>query len=189
MKTRLAVVSLLLVLVFGALACWATIVHVRKREASNRQYCANCMIALGQAMLLYENENNGRYPPGLQELLKTQDTGSEVFICRSSGDTKAEGRTLDEIARNLAGEHLSYVYVGNGMSRRLSPNVVLMYEKPTNHRDGGVNVLFGDGHVELFEKELARQIIAELRLGHNPPTTAGNPVAGRGRVMEKAPDW
>ena len=71
------------------------------------------------------------------------------------------------------------------MGWNADPNVVLMYEKPSNHSEGRINVLFADSHVELFGRELSKAIVAELKAGHNPPMTARRPVSGQGRTIRK----
>src|SRR6185436_19766564 len=58
----------------------------RARETANRVKCASNERQIGQAMLLYSNDNKGRYPPDLGTLLKTQDITIEVFVCPSSSN-------------------------------------------------------------------------------------------------------
>jgi prepilin-type processing-associated H-X9-DG protein len=51
----------------------------------------------------------------------------------------------------------------------LTPAHVLAYEPLTDHIGDGMNVLFGDGHVEWVPKLKASHMTAELNAGHNPP--------------------
>jgi prepilin-type processing-associated H-X9-DG protein len=180
------VLALIVVSVGGVLAFWALQKVDRSVEAADRKKCAANMIALGHAVLMYGNENKGRYPPGVRDLMVTQDIGSEVFNCPASGHTPARAATFEEQVRKLDGEHLSYMYVGGGMTHQTTdPNAVLMYEKPTNHDDGRINVLFADLHVELFGRELSKKIVDELNAGRNPPMTPSGPFAGQGRRIGK----
>jgi prepilin-type processing-associated H-X9-DG protein len=50
---------------------------------------------------------------------------------------------------------------------------ILAYEPMRNHGGAGVNVLYGDGHVEWVTGEKAKWIIGELKAGHNPPRAVG----------------
>jgi len=141
----------------------------KARETANRVKCAANLKQIGLAMQLYANENRGNYPPRPEDLLLTQDITSEVFICPSTNDTKAPGATPQQEAANLsAGGHHSYIYLGKGKNATAGYNVVLVYEAPTNHKNG-FNVLFGDGHVEYLNGAIAQKVMSELQAGQNPP--------------------
>src|SRR5439155_4848349 len=56
----------------------------RARETANRVKCASNERQIGQAILLYANENKGKYPPDLGALVKTQDIAIECFVCPTS---------------------------------------------------------------------------------------------------------
>jgi prepilin-type processing-associated H-X9-DG protein len=142
----------------------------RARETANRVKCASNMKQIGSALLLYSNENQNQYPPDLETLLKTQDISSAVFVCPTGSDTPAPGADNAAQAKNLsAGGHLSYVYVGKGMTNSEPPDKVVLYENPGAHGGDGMNVLFGDGHVEFLPKTAVQKMLTELQAGHNPP--------------------
>jgi prepilin-type processing-associated H-X9-DG protein len=61
-------------------------------------------------------------------------------------------------------ENSDYVYTGAGRDYRMGPDEVLAYEKPQGLSDG-VNVLFGDGHVEFLPMEVATATIRDGRKG------------------------
>src|SRR5687768_5697534 len=85
-------------------------------------------------------------------------------------DSPAPGATPQEQARNLyKRRHLSYVYLGKGLKEPVHPDRVVAYEPPGAHHGWGMNVMFGDGHVEWFEEPKAKQILADLAAGWNPP--------------------
>src|SRR5947208_12537470 len=78
----------------------------RARETANRVKCASNMRMIGQALLLYANENHGAYPPRLEDLLLTQDITSDAFVCPSSSDTAAPGAAgAGQAAKLSAGGH------------------------------------------------------------------------------------
>lgn len=146
----------------------------RARETANRVKCASNMRIIGQAILLYSNENRGSFPVKLEDLLLTQSIDSTVFVCPSTSDTPAPGSSPDAAAQNLsAGSHLSYVYVGQGLTNMATHDTVVLYEPMTNHDSDGMNVLYGDGHVEFQLKNEAQRIIDEIQAGHNPPRDPG----------------
>jgi prepilin-type processing-associated H-X9-DG protein len=138
----------------------------RAREMANRVKCASNLRMIGQAIQMYANENGGMFPDSFERVLLTQDLTSGEFVCPSSSDTPSPGATNVSQAPALSkGGHLSYVYVGKGMTSRIltSPNAgrtVLAYEPMTNHRNDGCNVLFADGHVEFVPAAQAQALIS-----------------------------
>jgi prepilin-type processing-associated H-X9-DG protein len=146
-----------------------TVALPRAREGANRVRCAANLRSLGQAMMMYANENRGHYPPRPEDLLRTQEISAECFVCPSTGHTPASGDTPDQRIANLsAGGHHSFVYLGAGKSSATPANFVLVYEPMTNHGEG-FNALFGDGHVEFVSGPTAQKVQAELQAGQNPP--------------------
>ena len=147
----------------------------RSSEQANRVKCANNLRQIGLALLQYANANRGRFPPTLATLISDPDgeITSDVLICPSSLDSRPAVNTPSgQMAKVIETEpgHMSYVYVGQGLSSdKATPETVVAYDNPHNHRDEGVNVLFGDGHVEFLDKARADRMKAELQSGHNPP--------------------
>lgn len=132
--------------------------------------CARNLSQIGQAMILYANDNSGPYPNSPAQLLTDEDITSMVFICPSSNDTPAQGATKQAQAANLlAGGHDSYIYLGKGYTNNVSANAVMVYEPPSNHTGSGSNVLFGDGHVSFVPAAVVKTMIAQLKAGQNPP--------------------
>src|ERR1041385_399201 len=90
----------------------------RARETANRVKCGSNMRQIGQAMLLYSNENKAKYPPDLGTLVKTEDISIEVFTCPSS-DTAIppdiRSGALDKQAAWVNGNS-DYVYLGKGFT-------------------------------------------------------------------------
>jgi prepilin-type processing-associated H-X9-DG protein len=120
-------------------------------------------------VLLYARDHNGKYPLKLDDLLEV-DINPEVLVCPESNDTYATGATTKAVLADLAkGGHCSYVYLGAGLSEPCDPAMILAHEKPGHHNDPGMNVLFGDGHVEWVDGKEAAYIRSELSKGFNPP--------------------
>ena len=134
----------------------------RAREQSRRVQCAANMRQIGQAMFIYASVNGGMLPDKIDKLLPF--AGSNVFVCPSCPDTPAPGNTPAAQAANLyQGGHLSYVYVGSGMSTNFTSSnpatTVVLYEPLSNHKDG-INVLYADGSVVFVARAAAMTIIA-----------------------------
>jgi prepilin-type processing-associated H-X9-DG protein len=133
----------------------------RARETANRGKCASNERQIGLAMLLYSNDNRGKYPPDMGTLLKTQDITIEVFICPSSENAvppEIRNAPIDQQAA-WVNENASYVYLGAGKSNRAGAEDVMLYERTDNHAEDGINLLFGDGHVEWQAMPAAQQMI------------------------------
>ena len=146
----------------------------RAREPANRVKCANNLRQIGFALLDYANGHGGQFPPTLAALISEPqvDITADCLICPSSMDSRVVAATTEQQAHTIEFEpgHLSYIYVGQGlMSNQSTPTTVLAYDNPHNHGDAGINVLYGDGHVEFLEKKDADRMRAELQSGYNPP--------------------
>lgn len=146
----------------------------RAQETAKRVKCASNLRMLGQAMLLYANENKGKYPPDLGTLLLTQDLTMEVFVCPSSGTVVPKNlKTLEEKAK-WVNENSDYIYAAAGLDNNAPPQRILIYEKATDHDHDGMNLLFGDGHVEFQPLPDAQHLIESAgKADPNPPEDGG----------------
>jgi prepilin-type processing-associated H-X9-DG protein len=180
-------IILLIALIFGgAIAAGKIFGEDPHNFVRGQVKCASNLKQIGLAMMLYANENEGFYPDTIDKLVYRDDLSSEIFCCPQASDTPAAGPTTRSLAANLmAGGHLSYVYLGNGFRDGASVDAVLAHEILGHHRGGGINVLFGDLHVEFISEPQAKALIAELQAGHNPPRPpilrmlAGGPIPGK----------
>ncbi len=153
-----------------ALVGGASMVPMCSRGPQHAAYCANHLRQIALAAQMYANQDpNRRFPNTPDLILLTQDITSEVFICPASADTPAAGPTTRAVATNLtAVGHLSYVYVGSGLTAEAGSETVLLYELKPMHNDQQ-NFVYADAHVESHEGAASARIIAELNAGHNPP--------------------
>lgn len=140
------------------------------RPETNRVRCQSNLRLLGQAILMYANDNCGRYPDHIEKLL-VEEIIPDVFVCPSSNDTPAVVRPTTQAtgANLISGGHLSYIYVGSTFTTSVSDNAIVAYEPLSNHGGDGSNVLFGDGHAEFFQPPMMTKLLAELSAGQNPP--------------------
>ncbi len=134
----------------------------RARETANRVKCASNLRQIGQAILLYSDDNHGQYPPDLGTLIKTEDITASVFVCPDTNTRPPPGMTPDQAA-DWVNHNSDYVYVGAGLKQGADPSTVVCYEKDNNHHGGGMNMLFGDGHVEFLKLPAAHQLIEKSK--------------------------
>jgi prepilin-type processing-associated H-X9-DG protein len=143
------------------------------RALDPRIVSAGRLRSIGQAILLYENDFHGNYPDSLSTVYENEGTyiDSSIFVNPASNDTPASGPTTQAIAKQLtAGGHLSYVYVGAGLTvSTVKPDTVIAYEILQNPGDGS-NVLFGDGRVDYVDHAHIAVIIARTKTGPFPVT-------------------
>ena len=137
---------------------------------STRVKCASNLRQIGQALQMYAINEHGRLPDDLLTLLSTQDLSPAVFVCWDTSDVPASGKTAEEIGADFAKPgHCSYVYLGKGLTEsQLDADTVLAYEPLANHGNSGMNVLFGDGHVEWIQRPLAQGLSAQALSSRRP---------------------
>jgi prepilin-type processing-associated H-X9-DG protein len=138
---------------------------------AKRIHCAWRLRTLGVALNAYV-ATHGRSPDSLGQLYLAGGIAPSDFLCPACADTAARGSTPDAVAADLtAGGHLSYAYVGAGLTAAAHPDTVVMFDQPMNHdvdrRDGG-NVLFADGHLEWYNRAEFRTVVDRAAAGERP---------------------
>jgi prepilin-type processing-associated H-X9-DG protein len=141
----------------------------RAHELANRVKCGSNLRQIGQGMLLYANDHNGQYPPDLGTMLKELDMNPQVLICPSSGndvpaDVLAGGPDMIAVWANQSSD---FEYLGAGLKNDTPPDQVLACDKSEHHGSAGINLLFGDGHVEWLTMDAARQAVDRSRAAQN----------------------
>lgn len=143
----------------------------RAREQANRVKSAANLRQIGQAAMMYANDNRGQFPPDLGTMLKKEDLTPSVFVNPRTNAAPPAAGNPDAMAEWVQ-EHSDYVWLGKGKSaNNVTPETVLAHEKLEDNTDG-VNLLFGDGHVEFMVMPEAQRMIEKARQG---PKIDGNP--------------
>jgi prepilin-type processing-associated H-X9-DG protein len=162
----------------------------RLKQTSSFVPCAANLKCIGQALLLYSMDHNGKYPPTLEDLITdpSVDITTEVVICPSTSVKRASAASPEELRKVLVSGgrpdafvsapkrpsmHMSYIYLAGSFDKTAPPDAVFAYEPLSNHDGDGTNVLYGDGHVSFLNRQEALRLIAELQSGHNPPRALG----------------
>ena len=140
----------------------------KARETANRAKCASNEHQIGLAILLYNNDNQQKMPDDLGVLINTEQLTPSVFIC-PSGNTAMppnfENMTPDEKATWVDG-HSDYVYLGKGLlGNKIDADHIVLYEKDGAHGNDGMNLLYGDGHVEWRDLATAKKAIQDQQGG------------------------
>lgn len=139
----------------------------RARASAIQVSCAANLRQIGQAAMLYANDNKGFLPPDLAAVSQTLGGSTQVCVC--PGD-RAPALTSGSITT-------SYVYLprlGDKASQSQSARRIMAYESPKNHDGRAANFLFLDGHVESLDANVANSVIQQLEQGINPPKTKGD---------------
>ena len=107
----------------------------------------------------------------MESILASEDLSPQAFVCPSSNDMPVP--TLATTQATAAGlrqpGHCSYIYLGTGLTDQMvAPDMVLAYEPLTNHGGTGMNVLFGDFHVEWLARGDAMDLLTRIKGGVRP---------------------
>jgi prepilin-type processing-associated H-X9-DG protein len=175
-----------LVLMLGAAVIVSAVMAVRLElsrlhtgDRADRLLCAANLRRIGEGIFVYCRDHQGQYPDSFSAMFLdegNQGLGVEAFVCPDSKDTPATGATAQAVAANLlAPGHCSYIYVGRGLtSGTVAPDAAVAYEPMANNGGAGMNVLFGDGHVEFVSAGVAGQILGKVSAKVFPVTMPVN---------------
>ena len=134
----------------------------RSRESANRVKCASNERQIGMGLLMYANDHKCDYPPDLGTLVSGGVLDSvDVFVCPEGTPIPPEIRTATKAQQAAwVNEHSDYVYHGKGMdARKANPTTPVISEREGDHAPFGMNIGYGDGHVEWQNMANAKKLI------------------------------
>jgi hypothetical protein len=164
------VIVAVIVIALAALIITLMINHTANSQSRLEQVrCNSNLRQVGQAMLIYANENKGSYPPGFAALI-SNGWDPDLFVCPASNDSSARAATTQQaLAEFTKPGHCSYVYLAGNASTLMPANFVLVYEPLEIHGGRGAHFLTRDGEVKWCDEHEAASIIGQLKAGVNPP--------------------
>ena len=158
MQKRFTLVELLVVIgIIAILAAMLMPALQKARESANRSDCINQLKQIGLAIMMYANDNRGATPvygttaahdaADLRTLWDFDYLKSpQVFICRSTKDTKAND--VEELDDTTPNKRCSYLYFAGLSTTDYTAEMGMVRDDNLNHTLKYGNVLFGDNHVE-----------------------------------------
>jgi hypothetical protein len=157
----LGIANLALWCVLGVLSI-PLIAHVEQQARR-----ATCLAQLGQVgleLLLYANDNRGRFPARLSDLAGKR-LPAQALMC-----PEAQHNSAAPVTTGPQG-CCSYVYlIPPPMGRIPRPSQYIIAHDPLrNHGGKGIAILYGDFHVQWHDASVAARILNELAASHNPP--------------------
>jgi hypothetical protein len=184
-RTRIKQIAMIsaavIVLLMGV--CAVKVTSTAKRSAFHIHTESN-LRQIGQTILIYAQENQGVFPPDFAAMLRTQQISAEVFTCSNSDDTRARGPTMQQLLQEFAKPgHCSFIYVGAGLREPVRPDAVIAFDSPLHEDFRPISVLWGDGHTDDVPFYMLIQILEDLSIGKNPPSTSTNLTMGQAKQL------
>ncbi len=99
-----------------------------------------------------------------------------VFVCPSSNDTPAKGKSVSALLADFAKpRHCSYIYVGAGLDYYTATAQTVVAYEPLQHHRSGANVLFANWRVEWIP---AGPALNQILMATTRPVRLAQPSPG-----------
>ncbi len=152
------------VVVVGALFFLGSILlpsGCKSRETANRIKCAANLRQIGNALMLFAKEHDGKFPDQLSELIATEDLTPSGLVCPSGTADASTASSPTQLAADLLDKrYSSYIYIRQNLG---NPDKAIVVESVKDHDEDGICVLFGDYHAEFMQYRKGRpEMLATL---------------------------
>jgi prepilin-type processing-associated H-X9-DG protein len=137
-------------------------------ESAHRASCFGNFRQIGLGIKQYAQDHGGKHPDSFALLLKeAYITTTKVFVCPSTNTrvpddfpTMFKTAGLADLKRIDAIADYEMV---RGLDNNASPDFILLYERPSNHKGEGLNVGYMDGHVQWHTVEEFQRLMNAQR--------------------------
>jgi prepilin-type processing-associated H-X9-DG protein len=137
----------------------------KARQQAERVRAASNLRQIGMGCMLYANENRGKYPPDLGALLQ-HDLNPDVFVTGRGAQVPPDVRAAaPDVQAQWVNKNADFVYLGAGLNANVdaAADRVVAHEKFELGVNGGINVLFADGHVEWMPTQMAMDRVEQQK--------------------------
>jgi RNA polymerase sigma factor (sigma-70 family) len=127
---------------------------------------------IGQALLLYSNENVRAYPPTLGDLIRYEAIPPEIFVLphvdkqppanvnRQKFGWVQANHQREELAK-WVNANTDFAYYGGGLTSNSAVSTILVAQKVPLSGDTTLSLLFANGRSVSFPRELVEQLLAQ----------------------------
>jgi prepilin-type processing-associated H-X9-DG protein len=132
----------------------------RARQQAMMMQGASNLRQIGMGAIMYSNDNKGALPPDLGATLQYIQA-PQVFLSpnRTTAVAPPVGAKPEELAK-WVNENADYVYLGKDLGKLtkiVNPaDTIIAYEKFELVKNGLVNVLYADGHVQMMSAQFVK---------------------------------
>jgi prepilin-type processing-associated H-X9-DG protein len=139
-----------------------------RQQAQQIKSAAN-LKNMGLAAMIYSNnQKDNAFPKDFAVMLKETDLTIDIFVNPRSNTTVPQGLTKEQ-QQQWVRENSDYVWNGAGMkASKAGPDDPIAWEKPQGMKNG-INILYGDGHVQFEFMPTAMEIIQKAERAKRPP--------------------
>ena len=124
----------------------------RPRYYATRLPCGSNMKELGMVMLIYANDNKGKYPESDQWcdlLIKDPNVPETSFVCPANKKARSTYAINPNCEPNSPDDMVLLFETKAGWNQQGGPELLTT----ENHQDKGSNILFNDGTVKFIRTE------------------------------------
>lgn len=143
--------------------------------------CFDHLKRIGGAILLYAGDHQGAFPASLGTLVVAQKLDLPTFVCPAAPSALPNHwqAMTPQAQADWTNAHTDYIYLGAKLTlEKARPDTPIAYEKDDDHGGIGMNVLFGDGHVQFLSLADIHRLLGP-KAGQERLTSRVKPAPGQ----------